>query len=112
MSTVIVRRTQRADPPALPSGEILLQPPPEIPEAAPDNFRQTLMYLPMVAMMVEGRSATAQATWLTTAGLPGGTRVARVACRASSRAVAISCSCCCSDTRELCGWRGAGGTWC
>jgi DNA segregation ATPase FtsK/SpoIIIE, S-DNA-T family len=52
VSTVIVRRTQRVDPPALPSGEILLQPPPEIPEAAPDNFRQTLMYLPMVAMMV------------------------------------------------------------
>ena len=52
MSTVIVRRTQRHDTPELPSGEILLESPPEIPEAVPDNFRQTLMYLPMVAMMV------------------------------------------------------------
>ncbi len=52
MSTVIVRRTERQDPPELPSGEILLESPPEIPEAAPDSFRQTLMFLPMIAMMV------------------------------------------------------------
>ena len=52
MSTVIVRRAERHDPPALPTGEIELQSPPEIPEAAPDNFQQTLMYLPMLAMMV------------------------------------------------------------
>ncbi len=52
MSIVIVRRTQRHDPPELPSGEILLQSPPEIPEAVPDNFRQTLMFMPMIAMIV------------------------------------------------------------
>jgi DNA segregation ATPase FtsK/SpoIIIE, S-DNA-T family len=52
VSTVVVRRTERHDPPELPSGEIRLEPPPEIPEAAPDSFRQTLMYLPMIAMMV------------------------------------------------------------
>ena len=52
MSTVIVRRAERHDPPELPSGEIQLEAPPEIPEAAPDSFRQTLMYLPMIAMMV------------------------------------------------------------
>ena len=52
MSTIIVRRTERHDPPELPSGEILLQSPPEIPEVTPDNFQQTLMYLPMLAMMV------------------------------------------------------------
>ncbi len=52
MSTVIVRRAERHDPPELPAGEIQLQSPPEIPEAAPDNFQQTLMYLPMLAMMV------------------------------------------------------------
>ena len=52
MSTVVVRRTKRHDPPELPSGEIRLESPPEIPEAASDSFRQTLMYLPMVAMMV------------------------------------------------------------
>lgn len=52
MSTVIVRRAERHDPPELQAGEIQLQSPPEIPEAAPDNFQQTLMYLPMLAMMV------------------------------------------------------------
>jgi DNA segregation ATPase FtsK/SpoIIIE, S-DNA-T family len=52
VSIVIVRRTQRHDPPELPSGEILLQSPPEIPEAVPDNFRQTLMFMPMIAMIV------------------------------------------------------------
>ncbi len=52
MSTVIVRRAERHDPPELPSGEILLQSPPEIPEVTADNFQQTLMYLPMLAMMV------------------------------------------------------------
>jgi len=52
VSTVIVRRAERHDPPVLPSGEILLESPPEIPEAAPDNFRQTLMFMPMVAMVV------------------------------------------------------------
>ena len=50
MSTVIVRRAEQAPPPELPSGEIVLQSPPEIPEAPPDSFQQTLMYLPMIAM--------------------------------------------------------------
>jgi DNA segregation ATPase FtsK/SpoIIIE, S-DNA-T family len=52
VTTVIVRRTEQAPPPELPSGEIVLQPPPEIPEAPPDSFQQTLMILPMVAMTV------------------------------------------------------------
>jgi DNA segregation ATPase FtsK/SpoIIIE, S-DNA-T family len=52
VSTVIVRRTERHDPPELPAGEIRLESPPEIPEAVPDSFRQTLMYLPMLAMTV------------------------------------------------------------
>lgn len=56
MSTVIVRRTDRHDAPQLPSGEIKLQSPPEIPEVTTDGFRQTLMYLPMLVMMV-GMSA-------------------------------------------------------
>jgi len=34
----------------MPRGEILLQPPPELPEVAADSFQQMLMYLPMVAM--------------------------------------------------------------
>jgi S-DNA-T family DNA segregation ATPase FtsK/SpoIIIE len=52
MSTVIVRRTHQPDPPQLPQGEIVLQSPPEIPEVTQDTFRQTLMYLPMLAMTV------------------------------------------------------------
>jgi S-DNA-T family DNA segregation ATPase FtsK/SpoIIIE len=52
VSTITVRRTERPVPPELPSGEIMLQSPPEIPEAPPDDFRQTLMYLPMIAMML------------------------------------------------------------
>jgi S-DNA-T family DNA segregation ATPase FtsK/SpoIIIE len=52
VSTVIVRRTERHDAPELPSGEILLQSPPEIPEVATDGFRQTMMYLPMLVMTV------------------------------------------------------------
>jgi S-DNA-T family DNA segregation ATPase FtsK/SpoIIIE len=52
VSTVIVRRSEQAAPPELPSGEIVLQPPPEIPENSPDNFQQTLTVLPMVAMVV------------------------------------------------------------
>jgi len=52
VSTVIVRRTERHDPPELPSGEIMLQSPPEIPEVTTDGFRQTLMYLPMLVMTV------------------------------------------------------------
>jgi DNA segregation ATPase FtsK/SpoIIIE, S-DNA-T family len=52
VSTVIVRRTERHNPPELPSGELHLESPPEIPEAVPDSFQQTLMYLPMLAMTV------------------------------------------------------------
>jgi DNA segregation ATPase FtsK/SpoIIIE, S-DNA-T family len=50
VSTIVVRRTEVIAPPELPSGEIVLQSPPEIPEAPPDSFQQTLMYLPMAAM--------------------------------------------------------------
>jgi S-DNA-T family DNA segregation ATPase FtsK/SpoIIIE len=52
VSTVIVRRAERSQPPELPNGEIALESPPEIPEVAQDSFRQTLMYLPMLAMSV------------------------------------------------------------
>jgi len=52
VSTVVVRRAEPAQPPELPSGEIILESPPEIPEAVQDSFQQTLMYLPMLAMTV------------------------------------------------------------
>ncbi len=50
MSTVIVRRGERREGPELPHGEILLEPPPEIPEVAGDALQQMLTYLPMLAM--------------------------------------------------------------
>jgi DNA segregation ATPase FtsK/SpoIIIE, S-DNA-T family len=52
VSTVIVRRGEHHDPPELPRGEIRLDSPPQIPEVTQDSFRQTLMYLPMLAMTV------------------------------------------------------------
>ncbi|MDX6393887.1 MAG: segregation ATPase FtsK/SpoIIIE, family [Streptosporangiaceae bacterium] len=72
MSTVIVRRTERHDPPELPSGEILLQSPPEIPEAKQDSFQQTLMYLPMLAMTVGMVSMIAGPTASTVQYVGGG----------------------------------------
>jgi S-DNA-T family DNA segregation ATPase FtsK/SpoIIIE len=50
VSTVIVRRRERREGPELPHGEILLEPPPEIPEVAGDALTQMLTYLPMLAM--------------------------------------------------------------
>ena len=50
MSTVIVRRIQRREGPEMPRGEIILEPPPEIPEVAGDALQQMLTYLPMLAM--------------------------------------------------------------
>ncbi len=50
MSTVIVPRRERPEAPEMPRGEIVLEPPPEIPEAVSDGMQQTLTYLPMLAM--------------------------------------------------------------
>ncbi len=50
MSAVIVPRQERREAPEMPRGEIVLEPPPEIPEAASDGMQQTLTYLPMLAM--------------------------------------------------------------
>jgi S-DNA-T family DNA segregation ATPase FtsK/SpoIIIE len=52
VSTVVVRRADPPQPPELPTGEIVLESPPEIPEVVQDSFQQTLMYLPMLAMTV------------------------------------------------------------
>jgi DNA segregation ATPase FtsK/SpoIIIE, S-DNA-T family len=52
VSSVIVRRGDQSEPPELPRGEIQLQSPPELPEVTHDSFRQTMMYLPMLAMTV------------------------------------------------------------
>ncbi|MGE5290579.1 MAG: type VII secretion protein EccCa [Micromonosporaceae bacterium] len=50
MSTVMVRRGDRRKAPEMPRGEILLEPPPELPEVVSDGFQQMLMVLPMLAM--------------------------------------------------------------
>jgi ESX secretion system protein EccC len=47
---VIVRRQERREAPELPQGEIVLEPPPEIPEPVNDGMQQMLTYLPMLAM--------------------------------------------------------------
>ncbi|MFC4052816.1 type VII secretion protein EccCa [Actinomadura syzygii] len=49
MSIVLVRRPERRPPPRLPEGELMLEPPPEIPEAVRQSFTNALMYLPMAA---------------------------------------------------------------
>ncbi|MFG2001009.1 type VII secretion protein EccCa [Spirillospora sp. NPDC048911] len=49
MSIVLVRRPERRPPPQMPEGEIMLEPPPEIPEAVNQGFANALMYLPMAA---------------------------------------------------------------
>ena len=50
VSSVIVRRQERRVAPEMPAGEIVLQPPPEIPEVVSDGLQQMMTYLPMLAM--------------------------------------------------------------
>lgn len=49
MSTVVIRRRPRRDAPELPSGEVVLEPPPELPGPAGRRWQQMLMVLPMLA---------------------------------------------------------------
>lgn len=51
MATMMVRRPMRRSAPELPSGELLLEAPPEVPEPGGRQWAQMLMVLPMVAMM-------------------------------------------------------------
>ncbi|WP_414945013.1 type VII secretion protein EccCa [Amycolatopsis sp. cmx-11-32] len=51
MSTVVVKRPARRSAPDMPAGELLLQPPPEIPPPPVRQWTQIFMVLPMVAMM-------------------------------------------------------------
>ncbi|HEY0693056.1 MAG TPA: type VII secretion protein EccCa, partial [Kribbella sp.] len=51
MATVIVKRPMRRPAPDLPSGELMLEAPPEIPVPTGRQWTQALMMLPMVAMM-------------------------------------------------------------
>ncbi|WP_433269063.1 type VII secretion protein EccCa [Actinosynnema sp. CS-041913] len=51
MATVVVKRPDRRPAPEMPAGELILQPPPEIPPPPARQWLQLLMVLPMVAMM-------------------------------------------------------------
>ncbi|MFI5713014.1 type VII secretion protein EccCa [Kribbella sp. NPDC051620] len=51
MATMVVRRPMRRPAPEMPTGELLLDPPPEVPEPGGRAWTQMLMVLPMVAMM-------------------------------------------------------------
>ena len=49
MGTVIVKRPPRRPAPPLPTGEVMLDPPPEIPDASGTSWTRLLMILPMAA---------------------------------------------------------------
>lgn len=49
VGTTIVRRMPRRDAPEMPSGQVVIDPPPEIPKAGNKGFGQFVMVLPMLA---------------------------------------------------------------
>ncbi|OZM71331.1 type VII secretion protein EccC [Amycolatopsis antarctica] len=51
MSTVVVQRPTRRPSPEMPSGELILESPPEIPAPGGKQWTQALTFLPMLAMM-------------------------------------------------------------
>ncbi|MEV6906880.1 type VII secretion protein EccCa [Amycolatopsis sp. NPDC051071] len=51
MATIMVKRPSRRPAPEMPAGELILQPPPEIPPPPARQWTQIFMVLPMVAMM-------------------------------------------------------------
>ncbi|MGC7097358.1 type VII secretion protein EccCa [Amycolatopsis lurida] len=51
MATVVVRRPVRRPAPEQPSGELILDAPPEIPQPGGRQWTQVLMVIPMIAMM-------------------------------------------------------------
>ena len=62
MSTTVIKRSARRPAPEIPTGEIAVEPPPEIPQAAGGRWQQAMMALPMLGgsvamamMMGQGR---------------------------------------------------------
>ncbi len=49
MASTIVKRPPRRPAPPLPSGEVILDPPPELPAPNSKNWTRLLMVLPMAA---------------------------------------------------------------
>ncbi|MGI5212372.1 type VII secretion protein EccCa [Plantactinospora sp. CA-290183] len=66
MATVVVRRPSRRPAPEMPSGELLLEAPPEIPPPPARQWTQMIMVLPMIAMMA------AMVLMFTSGGMFGG----------------------------------------
>ncbi|MET8147407.1 type VII secretion protein EccCa [Actinoplanes sp. NPDC049668] len=69
MSTVVIKRAARRPAPEIPTGELAVDPPPEIPQAAGGRWTQALMVLPMlggsVAMaMMMGRGGGGAFTYV------------------------------------------------
>jgi len=63
MSTVVIKRSARRAAPEIPTGEIAVEPPPEIPQTTGGRWQQAMMALPMLGgsvamamMMGQGRS--------------------------------------------------------
>src|SRR5262245_44965407 len=52
MGTVVVKRGPRRPAPEIPSGELVIEAPPEIPQASSGRWQQALMALPMVGSML------------------------------------------------------------
>ncbi|MFC5184039.1 type VII secretion protein EccCa [Actinomadura harenae] len=50
MSTILVRRKERRQPPPAPKGELLLESPPELPEQQSGGMQAVLTFLPMAVM--------------------------------------------------------------
>src|SRR4051795_4210179 len=48
MSTVVIKRSARRPAPEIPTGEIAVEPPPEIPQSAGGRWQQAMMALPML----------------------------------------------------------------
>src|SRR3954471_7931098 len=62
MSTVVIKRTARRPAPEIPTGELAVDAPPEIPQAPGGRWQQAMMALPMLGgsvamaiMMSQGR---------------------------------------------------------
>src|SRR5688572_19137419 len=48
MSTVVIKRAARRPAPEIPTGELAVDPPPEIPQAVGGRWQQAMMVLPML----------------------------------------------------------------
>ncbi|WP_312878021.1 hypothetical protein [Lentzea indica] len=69
MATVMVKRPARRPPPEMPSGEVVLEAPPEIPAPSGRQWTHLMSMLPMIAVM-------AAMLIMFSGGIAGGLRIA------------------------------------